>query len=201
MQFDCTGKIFVSKDQRMPVLSVAGLAFWQAGDISGHDIHLLTISVCIIAVAVVVAAIAMVATGIFAAKLLNTVDGIAKETKLKTGPILEKTHALLADLSPKINAVSSNVEQISYTVREKMDEIGATVSQFNRTAQQANLKTQAHVNKVDLIVTDALNATADISHTVQNGIKMPLRQVAGVVAGVKAAIEKLVERSPFGRDV
>src|ERR1700712_3501843 len=98
------------------VQSVAGLMFWQSGDAVGHDLHLLTIFVGIIAVALVVAALGMVTIGVYAAKLLATVDGIAKEAKLKTGPILDKTHALLVDLSPKINSVSTNVEQISYTI-------------------------------------------------------------------------------------
>jgi uncharacterized protein YoxC len=183
----------------MPVHSVSGLAFFQTGDISGHDVHLLMVAVMIIAIAVVVAAVGLVATTIFAAKLLHSVDGVVKETKLRTGPILDKTNALLSDLTPKVHAITSNAEQISYTVREKLDEIGETVSQINRTAQETNARTKVQVAKVDGIVTEALNTAQDVSRTVQEGIKVPLRQVAGIVAGLKAGIEKLVERSPFGR--
>jgi methyl-accepting chemotaxis protein len=183
----------------MPVHSTLGLAFFQAGDISGHDVHLLMIAAMIIAIAVVVAAGGLIATGIFAAKLLHTIDGVAREAKERTGPILDKTNALLAELTPKVYAITTNAEQISYTVREKLEEIAETVSQINRTAQETNARTRVHVVKVDGIVTDALNAAQDVSNTVQEGIRVPLRQVAGIVAGVKAGIEKLVERSPFGR--
>jgi hypothetical protein len=55
------------------------------------------------------------------------------------------------------------------------------------------------VTHVDGIVHDALNAAEDISNTVQQGIKAPLRQVVGVVAGVRAGLDKLLQLSPFGR--
>jgi uncharacterized protein YoxC len=183
----------------MPVQSFAALAFFQTGDISGHDVHLLMIAAMIIAIAVVVAAVGLIATTICAAKLLHSVDGIVKEAKERTGPILDKTNALLQDLTPKVHAITANAEQISYTVREKLDEIGETVSQINRTAQDTNARTRVHVAKVDGIVTGALNTAEDVSQTVQEGIRVPLRQVAGIVAGVKAAVEKFVERSPFAR--
>jgi uncharacterized protein YoxC len=183
----------------MPVSSIASAAFFQTGDISGHDVHLLMVAAMIIAIAVVVAAVGLVATTVFAAKLLHSVDGVVKETRLRTGPILDKTNALLVELSPKVHAITTNAEQISYTVREKLEEIGETVSQINRTAQDTNARTRVHVAKVDGIVTGALDTAQDVSNTVQEGIRVPLRQVAGLVAGLKAGIEKLVERSPFGR--
>jgi hypothetical protein len=42
-------------------------------------------------------------------------------------------------------------------------------------------------------------ATEEISSTVQQGIKAPIRQIAGVVAGLKAGMETLIARSPFGK--
>jgi len=105
----------------------------------------------------------------------------------------------LEDLGPKVRSISTNVEQISYTVREKCDELGQTLSELNRTVADVNLKTRVHVAKVDELVTDALVTTEQVQKTVQEGIKMPVRQIAGVVAGVKAAIDTLVARSPFGK--
>jgi hypothetical protein len=39
-----------------------------------------------------------------------------------------------------------------------------------------------------------------MSHTIQDSIRAPVRQLVGVIAGIKAAIDKLIERSPFGKD-
>lgn len=182
----------------MPALSGTALFSFQNGELSRHDIHLGMIFLGIIAVSLMFAAgAAMLAAG-FIAKLLHRVDGIANIVEQRTGPILDRTNELLRDLGPKIHTVGTNVEQISYTVRSKVDELGETVSQLNQTVQEINGRTRVQVSRVDGIVTDALVATEEISHTVQQGIKAPVRQIAGVVAGLKAGLETLVARSPFG---
>jgi uncharacterized protein YoxC len=146
-----------------------------------------------------VQAIGVVISGLFAAKLLHRVDGIANIVEQRTGPILDKTKALLEELTPKVQSITQNVEEISYTVRTKVDELGVTVSQLNETVQEINGRTRMQVTRVDGIVTTALTATEEISYTVQQGIRAPIRQIAGVIAGVKAGVETLLERSPFGK--
>jgi uncharacterized protein YoxC len=183
----------------MPVLSGAALVLLQESEFTRHDIHLAMIFLFIIALALVVQAIGVVISGAFAAKLLHRVDTIGDIVEQRTGPILDKTTALLMDLAPKVHSVSTNVEQISYTVREKIEELGATVTELNETVREINGRTRMQVVRVDGIVTDALVATEEISQTVQTGIKAPVRQIAGVIAGLKAGMETLIARSPFGR--
>jgi methyl-accepting chemotaxis protein len=175
------------------------MAVFQTGELPAHDLHLLMIFVGFIAFALVVAAVGLILMSVFAARLLNSVNGIAKEVKEHTAPLLDKTHRLMVELTPKIHTLSQNAEHISETVRAKMDELAVTVTQLNETVQQVNTRTRAHVIHADGIVDNALNAAEDISHTIQDGIRGPVRQIAGVIAGVRAGIEKLVERSPFGR--
>lgn len=181
----------------MPVLSGTAVVLLQESSITRHDIHLATIFLFIIALALVVQAIGVVISGAFAAKLLHRVDNIGDIVEKRTGPMLDKTNALLDELTPKIKSFSENAEQISHTVRAKVDELGATVSELNQTVQEINGKTRAQVSRVDGIVTDALVATEEISQTVQQGIRAPVRQIAGVIAGLRAGFETLVERSPF----
>jgi methyl-accepting chemotaxis protein len=183
----------------MPVLSGAAVAVFQESELTRHDIHLAMIFLLIIAIALAVQAAGIVVAASFASKLLLRVDNIANEVQGRALPLIDKTHALIGDLSPKIQAVTTNVEQISYTVREKVDELSATVTQLNETVQSINLRTRSQVSRVDGIVTDALMATEEISSTVQQGIKAPIRQIAGVVAGLKAGMETLIARSPFGK--
>jgi methyl-accepting chemotaxis protein len=183
----------------MPTYSIAAIAMLQTAEISAHDIHVIMWSVVVIAGALLVAAGGLVFTSIFAAKLLHSVNCVVKEAKEHTGPLLLKTNQLVQELAPKIHHLTENAEQISYTVRAKMDEIGVTVSQLNETVQEVNGRTRHQVRHVDHIVSDALNAAEHVSQTVQEGIRGPLKQVVGIVAGVRAGLEKLVERSPFMR--
>ncbi|WP_263379180.1 hypothetical protein [Granulicella paludicola] len=181
-------------------VSIAALAMFQGTDAAAaHDVHMMMYAVWIIAIALGVAAGAMVLIAGYAAKLLLTVNGMAKEVKENTAPLLQKTHMLVSEIAPKISSFTTNAEHVSSTVRAKVDELSVTVTQLNATAQNLNARAQVHVAHADDIVKDALDAAEDISYTVQQQIKAPLRQVIGVVAGVRAGVEKLIQLSPFGR--
>jgi uncharacterized protein YoxC len=168
-------------------------------DLTRHDVHLGMIFIGIIAVSMMIAAVGVLVTVVFVAKLLHRVDGIACDVKERTGPILDKTNALISELSPKIHGMTTNVEQMSYTVRARVDELGETVRQMNETVNAVNLRTRVHISHVDGIVTSAIQTSEDVANTIQQGIKGPIKQVAGVLAGLRAGLEALIERSPFGR--
>jgi len=183
----------------MPGLSGAAVVVLQESEFTKHDIHLAMIFLAIIAIALVAQAIGVLISGAFAAKLSKRVGDLADTIEKKTVPILDKTNQMLHDLSPKVQSFTQNAEQISYTVRTKVDELAVTVGELNDTVREINGRTRMQVVRVDGIVTDALVATEEISQTVQNGIKAPVRQIAGVIAGLRAGLETLIERSPFNR--
>jgi methyl-accepting chemotaxis protein len=189
----------------MPVLSGAAVFLQQDAGMTRHDIHLAMIFLAIIALALVVQAVGVLISSAFGAKLLHRVNSIADIVETKTGPILDRTNTILTDLAPRVKSVSekaevisANVEHISTSVRDQVTQLSVTVSELNATVREINGRTRAQVVRADAIVSDALHATEEISQTVQNGIKGPVRQIAGIIAGVRAAVETLVARSPFG---
>ena len=186
----------------MPVLS--GLAvFMQDSSQTQGDIHLSTVYLGIIAITLAVLVLALLIGGlvaaVFASKLIKRAETAVKTVENKALPILDKANALILDLTPKIKNISENAEQISYTVRAKADELSYTITELNQTVLEINGKTRVQVTRVDGMVTEALETTEEISQTVQNGIKAPVRQIAGVIAGFRAGLETLIERSPFNR--
>lgn len=186
----------------MLLMNIPAMAIWQDAG-SMHDMASLRTAVWIIAIALLVQA-ACVLIGVFiaasfGAKLFFKLDSMSNNLEQKTGPILVRTHDLLRDLTPKIHTIGTNIEQISYTVRARTDELGATVSELNETISELNGRTLRQVRRADAIVTEALVATEEISQTVQQGIRMPVRQIVGIIAGVQAAVETFIRRGPFGR--
>ncbi len=105
------------------------------------------------------------------------------------------------NLDRRVRTITTNVEQITYTVRGKVDEFSATADEINRTVKDANKRTQAQVARVDGMVNEALESVHNVSRTVQEGVRKPVQQVAGIVAALKRGVETLVERSPFKRHV
>jgi methyl-accepting chemotaxis protein len=184
----------------MPVLNGAAVVFFQStSELTQRDIHWAMLFLAVIALAMVAQAVGVLVGAAFGAKLLHKVNVIANIVETKTGPIMDRTANILKELEPRVKSVGESAEHITSTVRVKVDELGATVTELNATMRDINGRTRVQVSRADGIVTDALQATEEISQTVQHGIKAPLKQVAGVIAGVRAAVETLAARSPFGR--
>lgn len=166
-----------------------------------HNVHLMTIFLGIVAVAVVIGFLGMCVAGIKLLQLMRKAERLAERMEGKISPMIDKTHALVDQLGPKVHSITTNVEQISYTVRSKVDEFSVTADEINRTVKDANKRTQAQVSRVDGIVSEALHTAQNVSRTVQEGVRKPVQQIAGIIAGVKKGMETWVDRSPFKRHV
>ena len=177
-----------------------GLAMWQnAVPATEHDVHLIMIFVGIAAVSIAFLALVVLAGSIATMVISRKVHAMVERVEAQTTPILAKSNALIQELTPKVHAISNNVEQMTYTVRAKVEEIAVTVDAINQTVTDLNYRTKAQVGRVDGLVTEAMNTTEHVSRSVQDGIKAPIRQVTGIVAGVKTGIETFLALSPLQR--
>jgi len=179
----------------MSALYSLSMALWQTTDpgLPSRDEHWLMICIAVIAIAMAAQSIVTVVAGMTAMKTLGEFKELARELHAKATPIMQRTSDVIEDLSPKIRSVSENVTQISYTVREKVDQVGETVTQINRTVAETNQRTRGQVDQVDRMVTEALATTEEVAHTVAHGIRIPVKQVAGMIAGLRVGIETLVK--------
>ena len=84
--------------------------------------------------------------------------------------------------------ITDNLAETSHVVRSKAQD-------FDTTLTDANAKTRAQVARVDGMVTAVLNTTSEISETIQRGLKVPAREFAGMMNGLKAGLDVLMGRS------
>lgn len=180
----------------MPLLgNVALLGMWQdTAVLPSTDVHLLTYSVVILAA---ISLIQFLAITIGSLVAYSKIKGLSASLQQKAQPLLQKTQAFVEEATPKLHTLLENAQQVSYTVRAKVDEIGQTVSQINETVQDTNSKTRSQVSRVNGLVSEALTTSHAISRNVQEGILTPVKQMAGMVAGLKAGFETLAQRWPL----
>jgi methyl-accepting chemotaxis protein len=183
----------------MQSLGCLALALLQDDGGLARNVHWMTIFLGIVAAAVVIGFLGMCVAGIKLLQLMIKAEALAERLEGKFSPMLDKTHALVEELGPKVRTITTNAEQISYTVRSKVDEFGATADELNRTVKDVNKRTQAQVARVDGIVGEALHSAQNVSRTVQDSVRKPVQQIAGIIAGVKKAVETWADRSPFKR--
>jgi hypothetical protein len=172
---------------------MSGMWLQEAGSISSGNSRLLMWFVGMVAVAMVVQAIAVIVLAIGTAKASKRALEIADELRTKIGPVLDTTQSVFHDAAPKVKIIIENLVETSHMVRNKTRE-------FDATASELNMKTRAQAARVDGMVTSVLNTTAEISDTLQRAVKVPVREVTGLVNGFKAGVDVLVGRAKgFGQ--
>src|ERR1700733_7910607 len=113
----------------MITLNSLALVFFQDAASSVHDVHSMRIYVAFIAAALMLQALGILLVAVYAAKFLAVLHSISRNVEEKALPVIQHTGELVRELTPKINSITTNVEQVSYTLREKVDELGQTVSE------------------------------------------------------------------------
>jgi hypothetical protein len=169
-------------------MMMSGMWLQDPDSLSSGNSRLLMIFVAMVAIAMVAQAIALIIMAIGAAKARKRGLEIAEEIRVKMLPIITGTHELIRDNAPKVKIITENFVEASHVIRSKAQE-------FDVTASDLNAKTRAQAARVDGMVTSVLNTTAEISESIQKGIKIPVREVSGVVNGLKAGLDVLVGRA------
>lgn len=193
-------------------MTMISAVMWQDSLGSGQT-HWLMIFVGLVAFAMLVQAGVMVAMAFIAFKVKTDLTDQLEEMKAKVFPLVAKSQELMLELTPKINdiasktaAISANAENISAMVKDKLVEFGPTLTAANQTllganqtARIVNQKAQEQVSRVSDMVSGVLDATAEAGKAIQRGINVPVREVSGLLGGVKAGLKVFMAPSPKRR--
>ena len=102
----------------------------------------------------------------------------------KAGTILDKSRSVIEEAEPKIREMIARGTEITVTAREQMARLDALVTE---TAEKA----RAQIDHIDAVVDDTVNRVQETTTAVQTTILKPVREVNGVVSGLRAAFSTL----------
>lgn len=111
--------------------------------------------------------------------LLKAIDSLKATVQTKAYPVVASTQELIRELTPKIKTITENAAEISHTVRAQVTDIDSTLS-------DVTAKARAQADRVNGMVSSTLNTTSNVVGSMERGVKVPIREVAGVLAGIKA---------------
>ena len=160
-----------------------------------HDTQTIqTAFIVVAAAALALQTIFMIVLAVMAGKAIRKVKEELEEyravvipifTQLK--PMLEKTRELVDKLAPRVDEISEQLTVVTKAVRDQTADVQAAASDIiDRTRRQAN--------RVDNIVTSVLNKMEHAGEVVADVMARPMRQVSGLIASIKAAVDVLREQ-------
>ena len=162
----------------------------QGGETMSTDSqHWLVIFVGVIAFCSLVQFLVLVGAGIGMLKAWKSVSVLMTDFKQKSMPIIGNVNRIVEDATPKVKTVTDNFAETSTVIRRQVADFNSTLTETNQTLKEANRKTQAQVARVDGMVASTLTSAGDIASTIQQGIRTPVREVAGLVNGLKAGLD------------
>jgi methyl-accepting chemotaxis protein len=132
------------------------------------------------------------------AKVGPVVDD-AKATIAQATGFLNEMKPKVVEITDKVTVIAGHAEEVSALVKDKLHEFSPTISAANETLMQAtvtakdvNQKTHQQVDRVNGMVSGALDVTTQWGKALQHTITQPAREVSGIVSGVKAAVTTLM---------
>lgn len=106
----------------------------------------------------------------------------------KTGPILDKARSIVDQADPKIRDMMDKAQEMTVMAREQVQRLDALVTE---TTERARLQ----IDRIEVVVDDTVSRVQETTHAVQSTILKPVREVNGVVSGLRAAISTLGRRN------
>ena len=144
-------------------------------------------AVVVTALAVVLQACILAALYISTKKTSERIEAIASDVQKHAVPVLQSAQNILADSQGKIALAMDNLAAVSVTFRSQAERIDKTLAE---TVDRSHMQ----MLRVDALVSRTMDKIEETTELVQGSIITPVRQVAGVIAGVTAGINAIMRR-------
>ena len=122
-----------------------------------------------------------VAAKVAQAKIMEQADRLQAEVHT----IVQATADIMAtldDLTPRMRAITENVQKATETLRNQVNHIDGVVTEVTG-------KTRSQVSRIDTMVTDTLDGSARGTRTIQENVMAPLRQIGGWMNTIRATLD------------
>jgi hypothetical protein len=150
---------------------------------------LLIVFIAIAAFSLLLHAGAMVAMFVGVFKARKKVEQLVDDIRLHALPVIISSREVLSDVSPKLKIITENLVAASDTLRTKADQVGGLVGDVTN-------KAQVQASRVDGMVRSTLDQVTFAAQAIEHGIAAPVRQVTGILNGLRAGVDVMRNRTP-----
>jgi hypothetical protein len=147
--------------------------------------NLIPLFVALTGAAVLLQAGVLVALYLAVRKTGARLEAVSEEVTTKALPTFDTAHSLLTELRPKLQVVADNLMETTTIVRSEVERVDATV---NDALDRARLQ----VIRADEMLGRTLDRVEQTSDIVTKTVVSPVRQVSGIIRGVTAGVEFLL---------
>jgi hypothetical protein len=138
--------------------------------------------------AVVVAAVAIVLQAVFLYSLSRSAKAMAAQV---TG-FIEKAEPVLADARQTLQQNRKQMAEVTGKVNKLLDTAQVQISRIDGVLSDATSRARVQMDRLELVMDDSIDRVHETVAILHDGILRPLREVNGIVAGLRAGIGYLL---------
>jgi uncharacterized protein YoxC len=146
------------------------------------------VCIAVIAAAVVIQTIVLLGVLAGVGKALKSIKGELDDMKSSVLPFMDTTRDFITRLSPRVESTVIDVSELARLLRIQAADMEASVTQVLATVRLQTIR-------IDGMLTDSLDAVDKATDFVTKAVSKPVRQLSGMLAGIKAVIESLGSRN------
>jgi hypothetical protein len=146
----------------------------------------------VILVSLLIQCAAIFGMALAARKTEKKVHTLVDDLRLHILPVVSSSRSLIEDLSPKIKVISANVVDTTNKLKTMSDEVSGVVTDVTQ-------RTRVQAAHVDDMLEGTLHQITHATNTIQHGISAPVRQLTGIVNGLRAALDVMLSKTPPAR--
>lgn len=151
--------------------------------------NILLVLVAITGSSVLIQLIVLVAILVAVRKAMKSAEEKAEEFRSTVMPVFNSARALITRIEPKIDAAATDLAELTHALQSQAIKLQASADEVaERVTRQAA--------RVDSMTTTVLDRVDQVGGLLNEAIKVPIRQIAGIIAGAKAVIDTLRAPTP-----
>lgn len=141
----------------------------------------------VITAAVAVAAVAIVLQAASAIATYKAIQAIRQRIDL----LAPKAEAALETAQSSLNQHRQQVSEVAAKAGQVLDLAKSQLERVNGVLVDATTRAKSQLERVDLVLEDSLSRVHQTVTLLHSGVLRPLRQINGVVLGIRAALAQL----------
>lgn len=139
--------------------------------------------------AMVVATIALVANAFAAYRMMKAVMGL----KEKVEPLLPQVQETLVAAAGTLRAATEQLHETGSRAQQFLDAAQMQMEELGRTREDVSERLKIQMERAELVLDDTLSRVQDVVGTVHHGVIRPVKEVTGVLNGVKTAFSTFLQ--------
>lgn len=138
----------------------------------------------LMAIAVVISSISLLMSALASIGLFRAV----KRLEAKVEPLVPEALGALEDMRQTLQTTVAQVRELSDRAKDVLEQSQTQVQHFNEAREEVTHRLRVQAERVELVMEDTMARFQEVVHTLHSGVMRPVREVNGVVSGIRTAV-------------